>query len=61
MTDLARARWSFRLDERADKALQAGVVTQDELERFRATLEQADAAGAFFCHINGVTVIGRKS
>lgn len=61
LTDLADARFLVRLDERADKACKAGVITQDELERFRTSVEQADAAGAFFLQLNGVTAIGRKA
>jgi len=60
-TDLASAQSLVRLDERADKACEAGVITRDELERFRSSMEQADAAGAFFCQGNQVTAIGRKS
>jgi ubiquinone/menaquinone biosynthesis C-methylase UbiE len=59
-TDLASARFLVRLDERADKACEAGVITRDELERFRTSVEQADAAGAFFSQGNQVTAIGRK-
>jgi hypothetical protein len=59
-TDLATARRFLALDERAEQACSAGVVRRDELERFRASLEQADQMGAFFCQINRVTVVGRR-
>jgi ubiquinone/menaquinone biosynthesis C-methylase UbiE len=38
----------FRLDEIANKALEAGMVRQDELQRFQSSLEEAERAGAFF-------------
>jgi len=59
-TDLAFVRRYAAMDERMEKAVGAGVITQDELERFRASLEQADAMGAFFATGNTVTVAGRK-
>jgi len=59
-TDLVSVDYFLRLEERGQKALEAGVVTQDEFERFWSSLEQADAMGAFFCMGNQVTTIGRK-
>ena len=59
-TDLAAAEFLLRLGERPGKAFEAGWITQEELVRFRASLEQADAAGAFYCSMNRVTVVGCK-
>jgi hypothetical protein len=53
-------RYFIRLDAIEDAALRVGAVTQDELDRFRASLEQANAAGTFYCTANQVTVVGRK-
>jgi ubiquinone/menaquinone biosynthesis C-methylase UbiE len=41
-------------------ALEAGVVTEDELQRWRAALAQADADGTFFASMLGFIAAGRK-
>ena len=41
-------------------ALEAGVVTEEELNRLHAAYEQADAEGAFFGCANQMLVVGRK-
>jgi hypothetical protein len=50
----------FALDDIQDRALRAGAVTQEEVDRFRASLVQAGAAGTFFATFNVVTVVGHK-
>ncbi|HEV2460725.1 MAG TPA: methyltransferase domain-containing protein [Ktedonobacterales bacterium] len=40
-------------------ALEAGVVTEDELQRWRAALAQADAEGTFFASMLGFIAAGR--
>lgn len=59
-TDLATARYVARWDAVEQKAIAAGVVTVGEVERYRASLEQLDAAGAHFSSGNIVMVSGRK-
>jgi ubiquinone/menaquinone biosynthesis C-methylase UbiE len=50
----------FKLDDIQARALRAGAVTRVEVERFRSSLEQAAAIGAFFATGNNITVVGRK-
>lgn len=54
------ARQVLRLDETEREALAAGIVTNDELQRWRASLEQANAEGVFFLNGNMVLVSGIK-
>jgi SAM-dependent methyltransferase len=42
-------------------ALQAGAVTQEEVEGYLADLEAGAASGTFFAMLGGVTAAGRKS
>ena len=58
--DLGMCVYLSKLDDLEERALRAGAVTQVELERFRASLEQAAAMGAFYATFNIVTVVGRK-
>ena len=60
ITSYAIARQSQRLDSTEALALEAGIITPDELERWRTSLEQADSKGEFFCSVNLVMVAGRK-
>lgn len=55
---LARLGW---LDEVERLALAAGVVTEEALARWRADLEDAEQAGAFFASLNHILVVGRKA
>jgi hypothetical protein len=59
-TDYALCRFMFLLDQVEPAALQAGVLTPDEMERWRAGLEQAAARGTFFCSESMVLASGRK-
>jgi len=58
--NLAMYRRLFRFDEVASKALEAGIVRQEELQRFETSLEAAERIGAFFGYFNIITVVGRK-
>ena len=59
-TDYALDRFIERLDEVEEKAVEAGVITHDALDRWRASLELMDQTGAFFASANLVMVSGRK-
>ena len=43
------------------RAVAAGIVTMDELERYRAGLAQQAREGCFFAGLGGVMVAGRKA
>jgi ubiquinone/menaquinone biosynthesis C-methylase UbiE len=55
------ARQMGQFDEAEAEALSAGVVSSEELDVWRAALEQADADGAFFASASLVLVAGRMS
>jgi ubiquinone/menaquinone biosynthesis C-methylase UbiE len=57
---LAAYQQIFRLDGIASKAIEAGMMTRDELERFEASLEEAEEMGGFFAYGIFVTVVGSK-
>ncbi len=47
--------------ERFEKlAFETGTITQEELERWHTSLEQADAEGVFYASVIQVMVVGRK-
>lgn len=58
--DLQTATYLLKLDDLQNRALIAGVVTDFEVQRFRESLEKAEAKRAFFATCNMITVIGRK-
>ena len=60
VTNLAVARFFTVMDEREEMAVQAGVISRDELERFNADLEKADKLDAFYASLNRVTIVGKK-
>jgi ubiquinone/menaquinone biosynthesis C-methylase UbiE len=61
MTDYAQAYY-FGVAERVEReALEKGIITHDELQRWHEEQEQADKAGVYFTYINLVMVAGRKS
>ncbi len=60
MTDLRVARRILVLDDTEEQAIAEGLLTTDELQRWRAALEQSSAEGAFFANCVGVLVGGRK-
>ena len=59
-TDYAFARQTALLDEAEHVALTEGVITAEEVQRWRTSLEQADSAGTFFASVNQVMAVGRK-
>jgi len=60
VTDYAFARLGALLDETEDIALTAGIVTVEELQHWRASLEQADASSVFFGSVTQVMAVARK-
>ena len=60
LTDYALGRYGSHLDVLEAEALAAHVITEQELSRWRQSLEQAQAQGAFYSHIMGVLVAGRN-
>ena len=60
ITNYALAREANVLDRVEQDALQAGIVTQGELDRWRASLEATDARGEFFFMGGGVLIAGKK-
>jgi len=59
-TSYTFAREATLLPEVERIALAAGIVTEEEVQRFRARCEQADAEGVFFGCVNQMLVVGRK-
>jgi len=59
-TNYTQFRYGIQLDIIERKALAAGFVTEEELNRWQQNLEEADIAGTFFAHAAGVLVAGRK-
>ncbi|MFN8487407.1 MAG: methyltransferase domain-containing protein [Caldilineaceae bacterium] len=59
-TSYAFGRQYVSLDAAEKNALAAGVITADELARWHAALEQAEAANAFFSSVSMMLVAGRK-
>lgn len=55
-----RFAYLCKLDDLQNRALQAEAVTQAEIRRFRASLEQAASRNAFFATANLITVVGYK-
>jgi hypothetical protein len=55
------ARNAGHLDKAGEMAVAAGVVTADELARWRRGLEQVEAEGAFFSSLSLFLVAGRKA
>jgi ubiquinone/menaquinone biosynthesis C-methylase UbiE len=60
-TDYALVRYLGRLDEVESKALAAGLITESELQRWRAELEQMQRADCLFFSINLIVAVGRKA
>jgi ubiquinone/menaquinone biosynthesis C-methylase UbiE len=58
LTDCIIGRQSAVLDEVENKALSAGIITNEELKRWRTSL---NTNGLFFGHLNQVIVAARKS
>ncbi len=60
-TDYELVRLMFLLDEVEPAAVKAGVISGDELLRWRASLETAARNGTFFCSESMVLAVGRKA
>lgn len=60
ITDYNLWRLGALLDRVENEALSAGVITDDELQRWRESLERADAEGVFFGTGCMMLVAGRK-
>jgi ubiquinone/menaquinone biosynthesis C-methylase UbiE len=57
----ALARQVTQAEKSELEALKAGVITDEELHRWRTDLEQADAEGIYFSSVNLVMFAGRKN
>jgi len=60
VTDYSFARHGGMLDEAEQIALAEGVVTEDELQRWHTSLEQANSQDVFFASVNQIMAVGRK-
>jgi ubiquinone/menaquinone biosynthesis C-methylase UbiE len=60
VTSYALARQILTLDRTEKEAVAAGVVTEQEVERWHISLERADAEGVFFASVSLVLVGGCK-
>jgi SAM-dependent methyltransferase len=60
MTDLALGLYLLKADDVEKEAVEADAVTPAEVQRWRASLEQAAATDTFFGSWNNVTIVGRK-
>jgi SAM-dependent methyltransferase len=58
--DIGLARYMLKTADVDRAALETGVLTQEELDRFHASLERAAEQGAYYASGQVVTVIGRK-
>lgn len=58
-TDYSVGRYGSHLEVLETDALAAQVITEQELQRWRQSLERAQAEGAFYSHVLGVLVSGR--
>jgi ubiquinone/menaquinone biosynthesis C-methylase UbiE len=59
-TDYELVRFMFMLDEVEPAVLKAGVVSEEELALWRASLEAAARGGYFFCLESMVLAVGKK-
>jgi ubiquinone/menaquinone biosynthesis C-methylase UbiE len=59
-TDYELVRFMFMLDEVEPAAVKAGVISEEELIRWRASLKTAARGGYFFCSESMVLAAGRK-
>jgi ubiquinone/menaquinone biosynthesis C-methylase UbiE len=57
----ALSRHGMQAEKVEQGALKAGVITSDELQRWQASLEQADSEGTYFCSLNVMLLAGRKN
>ncbi len=59
-TDYTLTRYFSLLDEAEREAIDAGIITEEELQRWHANLEKADEEGVFFASFTMILVAGRK-
>lgn len=59
-TNYALFRYLTLLDTVERDALAVGLITEEELHRWQQSLEQTEAEGTFFAHVNAVLVAGRN-
>jgi ubiquinone/menaquinone biosynthesis C-methylase UbiE len=59
-TSYALLRQIMSMHRAEKQAIEAKVFTAEELERWRQSLERADAEGTFFCHASLILMAGRK-
>lgn len=57
-TNYALFRYLALMDSVERDALAAGLITEEELRRWQQSLEQTEAEGTFFAHVNAVLVAG---
>ena len=55
------ARQATQAETVEKEAVKAGIITAKELQRWQASLEQADLEGVFFSSVNVVMLAGRKN
>ncbi len=60
VTSVATMRYLFGLDETEREATASGIITIDELQQWRSSLDAAEAAGAFFASGSMALLAGRK-
>jgi ubiquinone/menaquinone biosynthesis C-methylase UbiE len=60
VTNYAFARQAALLDKVEQLALTAGILTEEEMQSWHTSLEQADSNGTFFSSVNQVMLVGRK-
>lgn len=60
LTDLTMVRYMTRQDEVEENALAKGLVTKQELERWRIDTKRADAEKCFFANLNMILIAGSK-
>ena len=56
----ALARHGIQAERIEQQALEEGVISTEELQRWRTGLERADSQGVFFCSVNVMVFAGRK-
>jgi hypothetical protein len=59
-TNYGLVRFMFMLDEVEPAAVESGVISAEELSRWRTSLETAARGGYFFCSESMVLAVGRN-
>jgi SAM-dependent methyltransferase len=59
--DLNTARFIASFDEFEQAGVARGIITPDELARWRTSLERSSDSGDFFMSLTGIMVAGRKT